>query len=149
MNRIQISTVVRVSALWALGAGAVVHAADPCSLLTPVRISAAVGVNVAPGTAIGSTGCDWEGPAGSRVRVTIALWPGTGWEKMKTPLPDTIKTAISGLGDDAFYAVMGPFTSLSVKKGDTAFILRVYGIKDSYQQLTIEKSLAASAVKEL
>jgi hypothetical protein len=104
---------------------------------------------VTPGTAIGSTGCDWEGPAGSKVRVTIALWPGKGWEKMKAPLPNTTKTAISGLGDDAFYAVMGSFVSLSVKKADTAFILRVYGIKDPYQQLTIEKSLAASAVREL
>jgi hypothetical protein len=149
MNRIRLSTVASVFTLWALGATDVVRASDPCSLLTPVRISAAVGVDVAPGTPIGSTGCDWEGPAGSRVRVTIALWPGKGWEKMKTPLPNTTKTAISGLGDDAFYAVMGSFTSLSVKKGDTSFILRVYGIKDSYQQLSIEKSLAAAAVKEL
>src|SRR5580704_5843569 len=147
MNRIRVSPVWGVPAVWALGAAAIVQAADPCSLLTPVRISAAVGVDVGAGTAIGSTGCDWEGPAGSRARVTIALWPGKSWEQMKTPLPNTIKTAISGLGDEAFYAVMGSFTSLSVRKGDTAFILRVYGIKDPYEQLTIEKSLAASAVR--
>jgi hypothetical protein len=148
MKRFRVSTAMSIPVLWTLGTAAV-RATDPCSLLTPVRISAAVGANVSPGTAVGSTGCDWEGPAGSKVRVTIALWPGKSWETMKAPLPETLKTPISGLGDEAFYAVTGPATALSVRKGDTAFILRVYGIKDSYQQLTIEKSLAEAAVKEL
>jgi hypothetical protein len=68
---------------------------------------------------------------------------------MKTPLPNTTKTPLSGLGDEAFSAVMGPYTSLSVRKGNSAFILRVYGIKDAHKQLAIERTLAGNALTQL
>jgi hypothetical protein len=151
MNRMHASNFIACGAgLAALGLCAAATAApEPCKLLTPQQVSAAVGMHLAAGSAIGSTGCDWAGPAGSKVRVTLALWPGSGWAKMKAPLPHITKTPLSGVGDDAFYAVMGPFTSLSVEKGDTAFILKVYGIPDSQQQLAIEKTLAASVITQL
>ncbi|HTC14597.1 MAG TPA: hypothetical protein VK695_02220 [Steroidobacteraceae bacterium] len=121
----------------------------PCALLTQAQVSAALGVSVAAGQAIGSTACDWEGPAGSKMRVTLALWPATGWAKMKAPLPNVAKNPVSGLGDDAFVASMGTFAPLSVKKGDSAFILRVYGIADMAKQQTIEQALAVNVVAGL
>lgn len=152
MNRMPASAIIACSlgltAMWGASPAALASLGEPCSLLTQQQVSAAVGMSVAGGSAISSIACDWEGPAGSKVRVTIALWPATAWASMKAPLPNTTKTSLSGLGDDAFYAVAGSFTSLSVEKGDTAFILRVYGIHGAQKQLAIEKSLALNVLAQ-
>jgi len=64
------------------------------------------------------------------------------WTKMKTPLPGIPKPAVGGIGDDAFYALVGPYATLSVKKGNTVFIVRVYGVPGQAKQESIEKALA-------
>lgn len=65
------------------------------------------------------------------------------------PAPGFTKTPVSGLGDDAFYTLIGPFGSLSVKKGDTVFIVRIYGIPDTDKQLAIDKSLAHEVIARM
>jgi hypothetical protein len=153
MNRMGASTIIACSlgltAMWAASPTALASPLEPCQLLTQQQVSAALGMSVASGSAISSIACDWEGPAGSKVRVTLALWPATAWARMKTPLPNTTNTEVNGLGEDAFYAVTGPFTSLSVEKGDAAFILRVYGIHDPQKQRAVERSLASNVLAQM
>ncbi|HXP25239.1 MAG TPA: hypothetical protein VN891_05630, partial [Steroidobacteraceae bacterium] len=77
----------------------------PCSLLTSAQVTAAVGVSVGAAQPIATTGCSWTAP---HMIVTLSLWDGSKWDQMKTPVPGMNRTAVSGLGDDAFYTTMGP-----------------------------------------
>jgi hypothetical protein len=68
---------------------------------------------------------------------------------MKTPLPGSAKTSVSGVGDDAVYATFGSLTTLAVKKGKIAFVVRLYGVPGQAKQMAIEKSLALDIVAKL
>lgn len=114
----------------------------PCALLTPDEVSAALGAKVGAPQPIATTGCQWVVP-NPHMFVTVSIWPPDGFEQMKAPFPNTTKSAVSGIGDDAISATMAGFTSLSVKKGNTVFIVKVYGVPDQAKQATIEKTLAA------
>ncbi|HEY2780596.1 MAG TPA: hypothetical protein VGI90_07470 [Steroidobacteraceae bacterium] len=124
----------------------------PCSLLTSAQISAAVGVTVGTAQPIADTGCSWSAP---HMIVTLSLWDGSdaGWSKIKTPLPGVSKTPVSGLGDDAIITTVGPasgkqFVTLSVKKGATAYLFKVYG-PTAAEQISMEKTLAGNALGKL
>lgn len=117
-------------------------ATTPCGLLTPAQVAAAVGGTFGAGQAIGTTGCSWTSDK-PHVIVTVSLWPPAEWDRMKAgPLQGTQITAVSGLGDDAFYATLGPYAVLYVKKGPTVFLFKVYGVKDPAKQMSAEKTLA-------
>jgi hypothetical protein len=122
----------------------------PCSLLTSAQITAAVGVNIGAAQPIANTGCSWSAP---HMIVTVSLWDGTKWDQMKTPVPGMSRTAVSGLGDDAFYTTMGPasgkqIATLSVKKGSTAYLIKVYGPSVT-DQMSMEKTLAGNVMAAL
>ena len=86
--------------------------------------------------------------------VTLSLWDGSasGWSKIKIPLPGVTKTPVSGLGDDAIYSTLGPaakqYVTLSVKKGNTAYLFKVYGPTVT-EQMTMEKTLAGNVLGKL
>ena len=129
---------------------AAAQSAAPCSLLTSAQITAAVGVSVGAAQPIANTGCSWTAP---HMIVSLSLWDGSKWDKMKTPAPGMNRTSVSGLGDDAFYTTMGPasgkqMATLSVKKGGTAYLIKVYG-PDVAQQMSMEKTLAGSVLASL
>jgi hypothetical protein len=121
----------------------------PCSLLTSAEVTAAVGANVGAAQPIATTGCSWSAP---HVIVTLSLWDASNWGKMKTPLPGVSRTAVSGFGDDAFFSTMGSaeksFTTLTVKKGSTAYVIKVYG-GNATDQMSKEKALAGSVLARL
>lgn len=122
----------------------------PCSLLTSAQITAAVGVNVGAAQPIANTGCSWSAP---HMIVTVSLWDGNKWDQMKTPVPGMSRTPISGLGDDAFYTTLGPasgkqIATLSVKKGSTAYLIKVYGPSVT-DQMSMEKTLAGNVMAAL
>jgi len=122
----------------------------PCSLLTSAQVTAAVGVSVGAAQPIATTGCSWTAP---HIIVTLSLWDGSKWDQMKTPVPGMNRTAVSGLGDDAFYTTMGPASgkqtaTLSVKKGSTAYLIKVYGPSVT-EQMSMEKALAGSVLTKL
>ena len=128
---------------------AVAAAPDPCKLLTPAQVAAALGGTFGAGQPIGTTGCSWteEKP---HVIVTASLWPPKDWDRLKSgPLPGTVITPAGGLGDDAFYATLAPYTMLYVKKGQTVLLIKVYGVKDQATQMGAEKTLAVDALKAL
>lgn len=126
---------------------------DPCALLTSAQISAVVGATVGAGEPIGTTGCQWyTGPAtptNPHIVATLALWGGSAFAGMKTPLPNITKTSFGGLGDDAVWTVVGPLTTLSVKKGTVAFIVRLYGVEGQDKQMAMEKALALDVLAKL
>src|ERR1700733_11021290 len=98
----------------------------PCSLLTSAQVTA------------------------PHMIVTLSLWDGSKWDQMKTPVPGMTRTAVSGLGDDAFYTTMGPASgkqtaTLSVKKGSTAYLIKVYG-PNVTDEMSMEKALAGNVL---
>jgi hypothetical protein len=121
----------------------------PCGLLTAAQVSAAVGGTVGNGEPIATTGCTWSW---GRAMTTLSLWDASKWDHMKAPLPGMTKSSVSGLGDDAFSSTMGTskqFVVLSVKKGATAYLFKVYGVESPADQLSIEKTLAADVLTTL
>jgi len=124
-------------------------AAAPCSLLTSAQVTAAVGVPVGAAQPIANTGCSWTAP---HMIVTLSLWDGSKWDRMKTPVPGMNRTPLAGLGDDAFYTTMGPadkqIATLSVKKGSTAYLIKVYG-PNATDQMSMEKTLAGNVLAKL
>jgi hypothetical protein len=139
-----------VCALVLLAAPAVCRAAtEPCKLLTPAQVSAALGGSFGAGQPIGTTGCSWTSEK-PHVIVTVSLWPPTEWDRMKaSPVPGTTNTPASGLGDDAFYTTVAQYTVLYVKKGQTVYLFKVYGVQDKAKQMSAEKTLALDALKQL
>jgi hypothetical protein len=121
---------------------------DPCSLLTPAQVSAILGAPVAPGQPIATTGCSWSA-TGTKMFTTISMLDPNTFAAVKTPRAGLTKTPVTGIGDDAVYTTVGPFVTLSVKKGTTAFVLRVYGVTEQDKQMALEKSLALDIVAKL
>jgi hypothetical protein len=157
-NRVRYSIVACGGALAALGLSvaqaqkAPPGGPAPCSLLTSAQISAAVGVTVGAAQPIADTGCSWSAP---HMIVTLSLWDGSdaAWAKMKAPFAGMSKNSVSGLGDDAIMTTMGPasgkqFVTLSVKKGGTAYLFKVYG-PTAAEQITMEKTLAGNALAKM
>jgi hypothetical protein len=123
---------------------------DACSLLTQAQVSAALGVKVGAGehlTPKATTLCGWNesgqtAPSDKRVMTAIETTKAFGYEKV--PFQGITKTPLSGVGDDAIYITTPGFgTGLSVKKGDIAFKVRVYGfppeqVKEKEKELALE-----------
>ncbi|HEY3586303.1 MAG TPA: hypothetical protein VGK85_04080 [Myxococcaceae bacterium] len=130
--------------------GASEAATDPCKLLTPAEIGGALGATFGAGEPIGTTGCSWTS-ATPHMIVTVSLWPPAEWDRIKAGggLPGSKTTPVSGLGDDAFYATVAQYVVLYVKKGQTVYLFKVYGVKDQAKQMSAEKTLAGDALKRL
>ena len=129
--------------------GLALAAPEPCKLLTPAQVGAALGGTFGAGQPIGTTGCSWD-QAKPHVIVTVSLWPPKEWDRMKaSPVPGTTNTPATGLGDDAFYTTVAQYTVLYVKKGQTVYLFKVYGVADKAKQMSAEKTLALEALKTL
>lgn len=120
--------------------------AQPCTLLTLSQVGAVLGVSVGNGKPIGSTGCEWSGQGSPHATVTVAVWDAQAFAGMKTPLPGVTEAPVGGVGDDAVYATVGSLTTLSVKKGKVAFVVRVYGVQGQARQEAVEKSLGVDVL---
>ncbi len=125
----------------------IAHApANPCTLLTPAEVQAALGAAVGAGAPISATACQWitTSPTISPAEhVTVMTQSASSYARMKAlQIPGMTKSNLSGVGDDAFYATVGYFTSLSVKKGGTVFIIHMYGVHSPAREMTVEKALA-------
>jgi len=67
----------------------------------------------------------------------------------KTPFKGITKEPTNGVGDDAYYITTPGFgTGLSVKKGDSALQIRLYGFPLD-QIKAIEKTLAQQALSKI
>jgi len=130
-------------------------ATDPCSLLTPAQVSAVLGVNVGAGKSLVPTVCDWtvpnQSPGVASKRVTVTIQKPQAFAYAKTPVnsKEITKTPVSGIGDDAVYGTTGgKLATLTVKKGDVVFVVRVNGFPlDQLEDK--EKTLAKEIVGKL
>lgn len=130
-------------------------ALDPCSVLTAAQVSAVLGVNVGAGKQLVPTVCDWapsSSPTGAAMKkVTVALQKPQAFAYAKMPVNDSriTKTPVSGIGDDAVYGTTaGQAATLTVKKGDVVFVVRVSGFPlDQLEDK--EKTLAKEIVSKL
>lgn len=153
--------VLRSSIAWTIALCIFAHtrpvygATDPCSLLTPAQVSAVLGASVGAGKSLVTTVCDWtvpNQPAGvSAKRVTVTLQKPLAFAYAKAPVnsKEITKTAVTGIGDDAVYGtVAGQAATLTVKKGDVVFVVRVSGFPlDQLEDK--EKTLAKEIVGKL
>jgi hypothetical protein len=149
-SRLFVIGCICVSAVLGSKTAAAQSATAPCSLLTSAQVTAAVGVSVGAAQPIANTGCSWTAP---HMIVTVSLWDGSKWDRMKTPAPGMNRTPVSGLGDDAFYTMLGSasgnqIATLSVKKGSTAYLIKVYG-PNVTDQMSMEKTLAGNVLANL
>ena len=130
-------------------------ATDPCSLLTQAQVSAVLGQNVGVGKNLASTVCDWTvpnqppGTAAKKVMVTLQTPQAFAYAKMPVNSKQITKTPVSGIGDDAVYGTTaGQVATLTVKKGDVVFVVRVSGFPMD-QLEDKEKTLAKEIVGKL
>ena len=139
-----------VCALVVLTFPAVAQAApEPCKLLSQAQVSAALGVTFGAGQPICTKGCSWTSEKPHEI-VTLSLWPPAQWDRIKaSPIPGTANTPAAGLGDDAFYTTVAQYTVLYVKKGQTVYLFKVYGVQDKAKQMSAEKRLAQDALAKL
>lgn len=139
---------------------------DACSLLTPAQVSEALGIAVVA-KAVDQSICQWSQNGnelgGNGVLLTIlgpigTLTPIQQFDAIKTPLPvkGITKTPVSGLGDDAVYGQAGASApELTVKKGNSVFQIKIYGlpvkeIKTKVEEIKAqEKTLAQEVLAKL
>ncbi len=143
---------------------------DACALLTQAQVSAALGVSVDPGTHLTPTSmktCMWNeanAPMMGRKSVGVSLKTVDGYNSSKKLMEQTAAqmkaekdadagqlevTPISGIGDDAYYASMGVHPNLSVKKGNVAINVEVFGDFPPDQVKAMEKTLALRILSKL
>lgn len=119
---------------------------DACSLLTPAQVSSVLGTPVSAGGALGQkTMCAWPAPGGThppkRVMVYISNVRVFAGAKMGLAGKAEVITPLSGVGDEAFYDVVGSSIALFARKGDFAVSVKVFGFPPD-QTKDKEKALA-------
>ena len=142
-------------AISALGSPSHAQGGNACSLLTTAQVTAALGTAVEAGVPIVASQprtCGWAPPGGPHIdakKVTLTLSTPQSFETAKKPVNGIEKTPLSGVGDDALYITTPGFgTGLNVRKGNSAFQVRVGGFKPE-QEKQIEKALAIEILKKL
>jgi hypothetical protein len=107
---------------------------NPCTLLSPSQIDEVLGAAVGGAQPVGTTMCQWSvaGQPNSiqGKKVAVVLLTAQGYANAKAPVnaASITKTPIPGVGDEAVYGTTaGKMASLSVKKGNSYFSVRVTG----------------------
>lgn len=128
---------------------------DACALLSTAQVSAALGTPVEAGKRLVASSprvCGWAPPGGAHIdgkKVTLTLMSLQSFENGKKPAEGIDKSPVSGVGDDAVsITTPGMGTGLNVKRGSSAFQVRVGGFKPE-EEKAIEKSLALQVLAKL
>jgi hypothetical protein len=131
---------------------------DACSLLTQAQVSAASPVSVGPGTYVTPTfkrTCTWStsgDDAKTVAAITLLLEDATAFDAGKRlgAAKNVVITAVSGVGDDAYYLAIASQVGLIVKKGSVTFKVTVYaGALSLEKKEAIEKTLAQLVASKL
>jgi len=112
---------------------------DACTLTTQAQVGAALEIPVGAGTPIGRpSSCQWAGKG--RFATLVIIQPRGGKSPVESfnagkasTMPGIITESVSGVGDEAYYVYFNTKErsglGLVVKKGTTAFEIRVYGFE--------------------
>jgi hypothetical protein len=157
MNRIKFAAAV-AGLIFMASAASLVVAGDACSLLSQSEVGGALGTSVSAGTPItGPTSCQWKGQGKwATLTITQPLAGKSAVDRFNAgkarTLPGISIEPVSGAGDDAYYVYFSnaPRTGLGlvVKKGSSAFEIRIYGF-DLAQAKPAAKTLAADAAGKM
>ena len=110
---------------------------EACTLITQSQVSAALEIPVNPGEPIGRpSACQWAGKG--RFATLTIIQPRGGKSPVDSfnagkasTMPGIITEPVSGVGDEAYYVYFNTKErsglGLVVKKGSSAFEIRVYG----------------------
>jgi hypothetical protein len=156
---------IPLSAIFSMGGSHVLSAApaagDACSFLSETQVNAALGVSLDAGHHIGPGNalCGWNQPddsnhTGKGALLTIyrtvgKLTPLERFENGKLPVQGIAKTPVNSIGDEAYYIdTPGLGIGLNVKKGTSAFQIRVYGFSVD-ETKSIENVLAQAILVRL
>ena len=114
-------------------------AGEACLLIAQTQVSAALEIPVNPGTPISSPStCQWIGKGRFATLTIMQPLAGKGpidrFNAGKTSkVPGITVEPVSGVGDEAYYVYFSGTTraglGLVVKKGNSAFEIRVYGFE--------------------
>jgi hypothetical protein len=140
---------------------------DACSLLTKAQVSAAVGATIGEGqhpTPTYTKQCVWTPPGGSMEEVgnvMLDVDDAAGWAMGKMMMEQVSKnpkkkpgdmdmTPVSGVGDEAFYSIVGSnYAKLVVKRGNVELQIVVNGKFTREKREAIEKALALRVISKL
>jgi len=133
---------------------------DACALVSQAQLNAALGVSVDSGKAIaGGKSCQWRQPppkpGAEAFIVDVSIIDMHAFDIGKTAASTAgargpTATPISGLGDDAYYYVLGQITEIRLKKGNSFVGVRVSGGKKPISEYEAkEKAVAAAIVPKL
>jgi hypothetical protein len=112
---------------------------DACTLTTQAQVGAALEIPVGAGAPIGRpSSCQWAGKG--RFATLVIIQPRGGKSPVESfnagkasTMPGIITESVSGVGDEAYYVYFNTKErsglGLVVKKGTTAFEIRVYGFE--------------------
>lgn len=110
---------------------------EACSLITQAQVSAALEMPVDAGTPIGRpSSCQWTGKG--RFATLVIIQPRGGKSPVESfnagkasTIPGIVTEPVGGVGDEAYYVYFNTKArsglGLVVKKGTSAFEIRVYG----------------------
>ena len=139
-------------------AASLVVAGDACSLLTQSQVSGALETPVSAGTPIsGPASCQWMGKGKwATLTITQPLARKSAVDRFNagkaSALPGITKEPVSGVGDEAYYVYFSNTShaglGLVVRKGSSAFEIRVYGF-DIDKAKPVAKKLAADAAGKM
>ena len=132
-------TVALIGAVLTLHTSPAYPADEACTLLTQAQVSATLEVPVDAGTPIGRpSACQWMGKG--RFATLTIIQPRGGKSPVDSfnagkasTMPGIITEPVSGVGDEAYYVYFNTKErsglGLVVKKGSSAFEIRVYGFE--------------------
>lgn len=96
------------------------YAGDVASLVTKQDIEASIGkLKEPPKSSVDVRGfhqCDYTNETGAWLK--LLQYPSTQWEMQKGIVSEMNPTALSGLGDEAYWVKRGSTVELYVRKGD-------------------------------
>ena len=128
---------------------------DACALFTASQVSRVLGVIVTAGQhAISSSLllCAWSPPGGAQIdgkKLTVNLMTERAFEVGKAHAHGVAKPALSGVGDDSYFAAAGSLgTSLCIKTGGKYVRIRVGGFPPEKQK-ELERALALQMLTKL
>jgi hypothetical protein len=125
-------------------------ATDACALLTAEQVGDAVGAKMSAGTTPTpefKKTCTWTAKG---VIVTLMLQDEKMYQAGKNALVASAVKPTSGVGEDAYYVVVGENVGFEVKKGSTAFKVTVYNSSmPREKRQAIERTLAQQVLSKL
>jgi hypothetical protein len=127
---------------------------DACALVTMQQAAAATGVAMGAGAHVTPTfvkTCTWVSSGDNPHEIaTLSFLDSQAFAAGRVPLVKSITvTPVSGIGDGAYYVVVGNLVTLMVKKGNVVLKAALYAEIPLDKRKAIERALALQALSKI